>query len=580
MLILIIILTALVAGFTCFLTLRLDNNYDTLIPSMISGVSAALVQLGIHLWLMPTVGFFYPGMWLSLVLAGLIGAGLAFIVNQSASGFTSPAVILILFFVISIPSSCEIFHAKKYQSLIGNVSVKNFTDEIPPVKLDEIRLVSKNTAYVLAKKVLGKTKDGTVLGSQLEIDEDSAAIQEVNGQLWWIFPLDFAGFFKWRNRAAIPGYIRVNAQDPTKEAELIDVDQMTGKKFSLQYTRKAYFGKWLDRYIYFRYPFMNQEDCTFEVNDDWQPYYVVSVTKPLIGFSGYQTDGVILADPQTGEIRHLQGDEIPQWVDRVKPLHLTITQVTNWGEYVNGWWNSHFAMKDVKVPTSHSYGKDMWFIKFKDKKYWFTGLTSASSKDQSLVGAIMVETRSGNATFYAINGTDESGVVQAVDASLGADSSRWSPTQPIPYNVFGVPTWVLPIVSNEGIYQKVALVDMNNINTIVSEKSIGRAVEKYREILARHHVKGDAEVVNEKGLRRIGPVRVLRVGNAVSGGNKTFYLLVEGYDARLFSSSGETDQTRVITLVKPEDRVFIKFFPSDSQVISIESITVNGLGFK
>ncbi|HPL15216.1 MAG TPA: hypothetical protein PL180_00870 [Spirochaetota bacterium] len=577
MTVLMILLSIAVSAATCHVALKLDNAYETAMPTVISALLSGIVQGCIQLWVLPAIGFFYPGPWMSLIIAGAIGAAIAFLSNRTILGVITPGFILVLLILIYVPTSCEMFHAKKYRSLIGSVQEKNFTEDIPPVKIEDIRLVSKSTAYVLANKVLGQTKEGTVLGSQLEIDTDSAAIQEVNGQLWWIFPLDFSGFFKWKNREFVPGYIRVNAQNPTKKAELIDADPATKKKFRLTYTRNAYFGNWLDRAVYWKYPRINHDEYTFEVDDEWRPYYVISAASPEIGFAGQQNRGVIIADPQTGKIELLAGNKIPAWVDRVKPLHQTINQVTYWGEYVHGWWNSFLGGKDIKVPTTFSYGKDMWFIIFKNRKYWFTGMTSASSKDQSLVGAIMVDTRTGRSTFYDINGTNENGVIEAVDAALGADSSRWSPTQPIPYNLYGIPTWVLPIVSNEGIYQKVALVDMNNISSIAIDGDIYRAVEKYREILSRHGATRNEAISDINGKQIIGPAKIIRMGDTVIGGNKTYYILIDGYENRLFSSSGETDQTRVITLARPGDSVTITFFPSNGQVVSIESIRVHGL---
>jgi len=566
---------ALIAGVAaCFITLYFGNTYDYILPV---GATFFLVLIvnGLLLFLgLPTIGFFFPASWFFLIVAGAIGACIGFFSIQGINGASIPAGFFALFLVIYVPSSCEMCHSKDYRNLLGEVKKSDFSKSIPKVKLEDIRLVSLSTASTLAKKVLGQAEGDTVLGSQLKIDYNSACIQEVRGELWWIFPLDFSGFFKWRNRKVVPGYIRVNAQDSTKEAELIDADRQSGKKFKIRYTREAFFASYLDRKVYLQYPTIYNDDFTFEVDDNWRPYYVISATSPEIGFSGYKTRGVIIADPQTGKIEFRKMGNIPSWIDRVIPLYQAHDQMTWWGEYIHGWWNTIFSEKDIQIPTDYEYGKDLWFVKVGKRKYWFTGMTSLNASDQSLVGTLMMDTRTGKASYHVIHGTDENGVLETVDAALGADSARWSPTQPIPYNLFGVPTWVLPVVSHEGIFQRLAMVDMNNINTIAVDKNINRALEKYRVLLARN---SSTVKIDGSGVMRIGPVRVLRVGDTVSGGNKIFYLMLEGYGRRLFATSGETDKTRLAALVKQGDMVTVTCFKTKEPVISINSLSIKNL---
>lgn len=574
---LFIALGGLAAAVACFLNSK--NGGLTIFSASVGGIIHALIAI----WGLPTVGFAYPAVWFSLILVSIIGALIGLISDgliseKSPIGFALPAGILAIFAFAVFFTTSEMLHSAAYRNVIGAVEEKVFEKDVPIVDAKHIRLVPKETALTLAKKVLGQAQDGTVLGSQLSIDTESAAIQEVDGELWWIMPLDFNGFFTWHNRGTVPGYIRVSAQDPTREAQLIDRDPVSGRKFELRFTRKAWFGSWFSRNVYFKYPAVAREDYTFEVDDDWRPYYVVSATYPTIGFSGYQTLGVIIVDPQSGEMTLKSGLEIPAWVDRVIPLEQARQQITWWGKYKHGWLNAIFAKRDVQLPTDYLNGPDLWFVKQGDRKFWFTGMTSASSHDQSLVGAMLMETRTGKTFYYPMQGTDENGVVEAADASLGADSARWQPAQPIPYNIYGTPTWVIPVISEEGIYQKVALVDMNNINTIVAAPSLEQALLKYRARLTQRG--NEVAPTAQAGLKQIGPARVLRVGDVVLDGDKTYFLLVEGGAHKLFSSNGETKQTRLIAMVQPGDTVTLEFMETDEAVVPLEKIEVKGIELK
>lgn len=578
MTILLVFIAAVLAGGLCAIFNRKAG------PIIGAVVVAGIIQFFITVWALPTIGFFYAGTWIWIVVALVIGSLFACVQDDSEKGarsFAVPSVILVVLWLLSFFASAPILHTTAHNQLIGTVETKVFSEDMPIVDATHIRLVPKETALTLAKKVLGQAKDGNILGSQLEIDKSSVAIQEVQGELWWILPLDFSGFFQWNNRKVVPGYIRVSAQDPTREAQLIDADPVSGKSFELKYTRCAYLGSSLKRNVYFKYPTIARQEFTFEVDDNWYPYYVISATHPTIGFMGYQTEGVIIADPQTGEMSLKKGGDIPEWVDRVKPLEQALEQAQKWGSYSKGWWNAVFAKRDIQKPTSYSGGQDMWFIKKGDTKYWFTGMTSYQSTDQSLVGMMFIDTRAtkgGNAIYYSMQGTDENGVVEAADSSLGADSARWQPAQPIPYNVYGTPTWVLPIVSSEGIFQKVTLVSVDNINILATETTLDRAFARYRTLLTQRG--NEFAPTGMSDLKQIGPVRVVRVGDTVLGGDKTFFLMVENQNDKIFTSSGEVDDTRLVAVVEAGDMVYLSFLDTQEPMIPLEKITIEGIELK
>lgn len=579
------IITALLAGLLAGTVSALTAKNKT--GSIVIGIIAFILQFFISIWGLPTIGFFYPGIWICALIAIGIGALVSLFITEiirettetSFKGLITLSTVFIVFLLIVIVTTPALFHYNKYKNLVGEVKTKKFTEDVPLIDNKRTRLVPPETALTLAKKVLGQAKGGDVLGSQLEIDAKSAAIQKVNGELWWIFPLDFAGFFKWFNRGTVPGYIRVSAQDPTREAQLIDKNPKTGKDFELRYTRNAFFGLWLDRKVYSELPFINREEFTLEVNENWKPYYVVSLTEPQVGFSGYQTKGVAIIDPQTGKITKYNSEkDIPEWIDRVKPYNQALNQLEYWGKYLNGYWNTWFGKRGLREPTQYNEGPNIWFTEMGGKCYWFTGITSKSANDQSLVGLALIETSSigpAGVTYYEMQGTDENGVIETVDSNLGADSSRWQPTQPIPYNIYGNPTWVVPVVSGEGIFQKVALVKMDNINTIAIASDLNRALSRYRALLSQRGNEIAPSSISD--TKTIGFTEVLRKGSTITGGEKTFLFQLKGAEDKLFSTQANTKKTKAASIVQIGDKIKVKFIETEEMTIPIESLEVKGI---
>ena len=116
---------------------------------------------------------------------------------------------------------------------------------------------------------------------------------------------------------------------------------------------------------------------------------------------------------------------------------------------------------------------------------------------------------------------------------------------------------------------------MNNINTIVVETTLERALVRYRAVLAG---KGN-EVAPTSGAEyaALGPAKVLRIGDTVLGGEKTYYLLVAGAENKLFSANGESVNTRLVALVKPGDLVTLHFLETAESVVPVEGVEIAGV---
>lgn len=568
----ICIITSLLAGAIAFGFTK--KVIPTILATLISGVAGFCAILWVH----PAIGIFYPDIYLWIILSTIISGFMVLFFKESPYVFSIPVGILVIFLLFAGLSSCEMGRTDRYHDLVGKVTTElEFGQNVPMADPAHMRMIPKKTALILAQKTLGQSLEkDVILGSQLKIDVDSAAIQEINGEQWWVFPLDFISFWKWLDLKNVPGYIRVSAENPDIPAQLVEINPVTGNKFELKYTRNAFFSAYLDRKIYFEYPNIAREDFTFEVDNNWKPYYVISATSPNVGFNGYKTKGVIIFDPQTGKSEFKSGNEIPAWVDRIIPLNQALNLSKWWGKYtLNSWWDGNMSGKGVKKPTSYAGGNDMWFVRLGNANYWFTGMTSHSDEDTSLVGGLFMNTRTGKTFYYPMQGTDENGVVATIDSALGADSARWDPVMPIPSNIHGSPTWVVSIISDTGYFQKIAFVDINNVNTFAIAKTKERALRDYRIQLNKQ---GNLIAPSESGnLKSIGPLKVLRVGDTVLGGEKMRYLLLEGITNCLFSSSGETLNTRLIAIVQTSDLVTLNYLDTQETVVNIEEIQIAGI---
>lgn len=566
---------AIIATITALLAVAISGHRSPL-RYIGAGITTFLVTIAFGYFTLPTVGLRFVETWILTLLGGLIGSVWSlgkdrFDDIEFPKGLSVPAGILIALFLMAfVNSSCV--RSEAHRNVIGKVEVRQrFTENVPLADTKHIRLVSQETAHTIAKKALGQNSDGKSLGSLFSVDFEHGAVQEVRGELWWIFPLDFATDFVSIKGNIIPGYVRVSAQDPNREATLITEDA-NGKKFAIKYTPEAVFSDNMDRKVYDAMPWANRSDITFEVDENWHPYYTYSVMTPTIGFFGEQTIGVIIADPETGTCEYKPNGTIPSWIDRVRPMAQAKQQIKDWGELVHGYIN--MDDRDRVKPAG-----DLWLVKLGTKLYWSVGITSNNAKDDSILGLMLIDSRMGvaGAEYYPMKGTTEDGAMKAVNSQLGANATTWCATHPTPYNIFGKATWVIPVVSKEqSFFQKVALVSMENVNTLVIESDLTTALESYRQKLATD---GNAVAASGTPLAKktLGPVRITRTGDTVVGGNKTFFFTLEGVNSKLFTTRGTDEAVRVAPVLHVGDIVTVTFLENDEAVIALDSIKCQGL---
>ncbi len=442
------------------------------------------------------------------------------------------AVVIVLP-MFSSCSGCTAFRSGDYRSFVAEASDQRaWTDDMAPVDPVHIRMVDSRQARRLMGIALGQAEGS--LGSRYEIG--NLTIQRIRDGLFWVAPLEFTGFKSWQRNDTTPGFLVVDAMNPSAEAQL-----HIGHQF--RYMRSACFGDNLDRHIYTHgYQFTGYGDYTFELDDDMNPFWVITLYRPTIAYWGEEISGVITVNPTTGDIQRYgsrTGDDsnIPAWVDRVVPQDLAFDRLTWFGRYVHGWWNSWWGEVDINVPTQPENMRDMWLVwGDDDRAYWFTGLTSQRSSDNSLVGFALMDSRTGTTRFYRASGADEVDIIRAVRSEV-SNYSNYVPTQPILYNIYGQLTWGVPIISEEGVFQRLALAHAQTGQVALGQNK-AEALRNYRRLL--QEAGNEAAPSSESDTHAVTGT-LTRIAADVRGGDTTYYLMIDAECEDEADCATETD---------------------------------------
>ena len=519
---------------------------------------AGLIFIALYLYFIQPViayGFLsFPFMFF-LIFAGI--STLEFLQNNSKKikkinkWYPILAIIsLLLITIFPIFLSAPMFHAKEYRNLIGTVNLgKDFSKHVAPISTEEIRIVDKSIAYRVGDKILG-TKPS--LGSQTKLGNFN--IQKVNGKLYWVAPLLHTGFFKWtNNKAGTPGYVMVSASN---ERDVKLVQEVNGKQIRIKYQPKAYFSDNLKRHIYFNgYMKKAYTDFTFEIDDNGNPFWVVTLYRRKVNFGGNDAVGVIVVNPQSGKIDEYSIEQAPKWIDRIQPANFIEEQLDNWGIYVRGFWN--FANQDKLQTTkgiSLVYGAN-------NRAYWYTGLTSVGS-DEGTVGFVLVDTRTKETTWYKQIGATEQAARQSAEGKV--QEKGYDATFPITYNINGIPTYVMSLKDNAGLIKMIAMVSVEDYTIVGVGNNIKEALRAYKNAL---HSKGNAVAPNRFANSYIVKSVIMRVSKDIRNGNSFYYLMLKDYTNKIFVGSSLISNEIPLSLVG--DSVQITYDEGQNELVDI-----------
>ena len=347
--------------------------------------------------------------------------------------------------IFSIATS-PLFMSKQYRGLISVVDNHSFTEDIEDYQDTQIPVVDKKYAEKLGDKKLGEDN----LGSQFSVGEYYMIFHKTS--LFWIAPIEFNGFFPWVNRQVSPGYVLINALDPS-DVKIV--------KHPLKYVESAFFNSDLNRKNYFNnMNLWRANDAHLELTDEGEPRFVETVYTNKIGYTnGRDIKGIIVTNPDTGASEYYDYLDAPKWINHVLTEDVVVEQLNYWGEYVNGYFNTIFAKSEVLVVST-----GINYVYSKGDMYLQTGMTSIGG-DESIVGVMMVNMRTKATYFYRIGGATE---YAAAQSAVGKDQEkRYTATDPIMININGTPTYFLMLKDDEGLVKRYAYVNVNDY-TIVS----------------------------------------------------------------------------------------------------------------
>jgi hypothetical protein len=455
--------------------------------------------------------------------------------------------VFVVWLFVGIGSSV-LFHASEYRNLLGEPESSEFTKDVSPISLQEMRLVEESVAKKLGEKRLG---EDPALGSVAQIGDFT--LQSIRGHLYYVAPLEHTGFFRWRRTRYTTGYIKVSA---TNLRDVSLVQENNGKPIRIRYQQSAFFKDYLKRHIR-THGYRNTlfTDYQFEIDDEGNPWWIVTTYEKKVGqVGGADATGCLIINPETGDITQYSVNKTPSWVDRIQPMDFIEEQVNDWGRLIHGLFNWSNKDKLKMSPGSAIvYGED-------GQCYMYTGITSVGA-DEGTVGFLMINTRTKEVLRYNRSGATEIAARQSAESKV--QEKGYHASFPIPYNVNGIPTYFMSLLGADGLPKKYAMVSIQNYDIVATGDNIRATLRAYQRALTS----SSNGLGIESGFDREEITTLItRIQSDISDGQSNYYMMLDGQDGIY---RGSSDLTPEIPLSRVGDTVTISFDDAGQTVTQI-----------
>lgn len=442
----------------------------------------------------------------------------------------------IVFMIIGVIFSSTLFGAKKYASVI-KVTEADFANDMPETdNVTNIALMDTPSAIIIGNRALGSLSD---VVSQFVSSEEYTQIN-YNGLPKKVSTIEYDGFFKWigNHKNGVPGYVMVDPVANTATYNKLNTP--------LKYVNSAYFSENLQRKLRFSYPTKIFGKIAFEIDEDGNPFYIVSCMSPRVGlFGAYDVSEVIIFNPCDGSSELLKVGDVPRWVDIVYDGYLAEDKYDWHGMLSGGFFNSIIGNKGCKQTTD-----DFGYLMYDDDVWYYTGVTSVTN-DASNIGFIVSNARTGEYKYYPVIGAEEYSAMGAAEGEV--QEKGYKASFPALINVSGKATYIMVLKDENSLVKLYALVNVEQYGLVATGATQAEAMASYRRLLSQNGIIG-SNTENELTLT------VKEIETFVLDGNSWRYFLCS--DGNYYRKSISDDSSMLF--IRENDIITLTYSESDT----------------
>jgi hypothetical protein len=390
--------------------------------------------------------------------------------------------------------------------------------------------------------------------------------------LVYVALLEHKSILTWWKESYSPGYVLVDACDESKFWLITGIGTTRDniKPLEIKYTNGFWWGNQdIERHMRLNgYTDVILSDFDVEINEVGVPYAPVTTIENTIGMSTPMVTGVALVNLINGDIKWYEPAKAPAFVNIIQTKEITNDLIKWYGDYIYGW--IHWTEKDGL--TEPCPGMDV--VQTAKGSFYYVGI-SAQGDHVATQGYMLTDTRTGKTTYYKRKGISEEEAAKVMttpeELSLQIDKNVLALTEPIYYNIDGVPTYfatyISPIDQQAKLY---GFCSAKNRSVFVYGKTLEEARQKYNDACSGVEGKNKVDFSDAQNLTFV-EVKVLEKTNI----DKVFYFRFDGYKDKVFTAELRPELSDMLWTVPTGRKVKISFNKTDnSKFVTLSSYEI------
>ena len=548
----VFIISAVAAILTALLVVPLTAKRKDTATSIIGLSILTFIVLAI-IYYVTNIDRNWTALWPLLVITTLAGMILSKGNEQKAKGILFLGSLGLAVYMLTAPfwNADEKFKVAEMQQ---EVEIEAFDETKTPAS------VPPKFARNKMKKAFGQVPNT----SYYELG--NLQIQKVKEEYVYIAPVEFSGLFKWWNGDVTPGYFTMSATDSSDNPKFVAAE--------MSYTPSSYFHKNLERHMRMKHPTkIFYGDPQLEIDENGKAYYIRSYGSFISARNGFEVKGIVAVDPATGQTDSYKIADVPAFIDGAVSPETVSLQNSYFGKYVNGFINSIFGKKDVKLPSDEGTEANVSPIFAEDgQMYYFTDFTSPKEGVDSMLGYSLTDGRTGEATYYTGNleesYMDSQGALQIIEKKF--IEKKWSGEMPVLYNFYGEASWLTPVLDSNGFLQNYFIVSAANPEISVYGNTPNEALKLYKTAIQRggSSVDGSSNA-EEKSIAGT----VVRVFKERVGDFTQVSFLLDNKQNYIVSS----EVAPLVVYMQEGDKVQVTFLNTEELFLPVKEVIIQGI---
>jgi hypothetical protein len=300
----------------------------------------------------------------------------------------------------------------------------------------------------------------------------------------WYIVAETPGYWRWKqllSRGGLPGYVKVNADDPTLAPEVVLLPE--GQR--IKYSPYSFFGHNSYRALRSKFPGSTVYKTYFHVNiTTGAPEFVFSLGRPTLGYFVNVPNQLVVQNATTGAFSTYPVGQQPDEYQFVYSQSMLSDRVDAWGSYRNGWSAHAFGGANLEhIAVTEGLTREGWPIIQSGKVKYYLPMQWRSSRG-NIQGVMLADAASGKLDLYIQPATDPDQVRLKLDSIIPQKArGNWEAAEPKEYQIGdSLKIWLAPYETTSSVgksFQGVGATDLDADIAVYGE-TLDKAVEAIR----------------------------------------------------------------------------------------------------